>query len=549
MRALALAAAVLLVFPAAAAAHVEMSPDRVEPGSFTLFTVLSPDESEQPLTGLRLTVPDGMEVDGAAATPGFTTELVRDQSHRIVAISWQGGSVAPDDLGLFRFSASVGSDEGDTPPRRRADVRRRHDEGVEDARRRGRQGVRRLRERQRLPRPCRGRARPRGGRARRELQEAPLRRLALPLALLLAAAFPATAQAHANLLRTDPAAGSVVASAPAQIVLHFDQQVQDVASTVTNAQGDDVAAAPAHTEAGDVRALVIPLRPGLPNGDYTVRWRIVSTDGHIISGVFAVGFGAGRPPPQAAEVQTASLDWPFLIARFAYFCGLALVIGGVVFRAVVWRPVVATLEGQPRAMADLRERIRATQLFTAAAVLMLAGGWAALTRQGCRGGRASRSGRRSTTAGPSRPPSRPRGSGASSAAGSTWPPSSASALRARSRSCAAAAWAPPRSPCRRSPSGSGRSSSPGLSGHAGDPGRGALTIAVDALHVGAAAVWIGGLAQLVLVVPHATRGLADGARDRARRQALGRFSTLALGSVDRHRGDGRRRARSGRWGP
>ena len=58
MRALALAAAVLLVFPAAASAHVEMSPDRVDPGSFTLFTVLSPDESEQPLTGLRLTVPE-----------------------------------------------------------------------------------------------------------------------------------------------------------------------------------------------------------------------------------------------------------------------------------------------------------------------------------------------------------------------------------------------------------------------------------------------------------------------------------------------------------
>jgi uncharacterized protein YcnI len=111
LRALALAAVALLAFPAAASAHVEMSPDRVDPGSFTLFTVLSPNESEQPLTGLRLTVPHGMEVDGAAATPGFTTQLVRDQSHRVVAISWQGGSVAADDLALFRFSASVGSSE------------------------------------------------------------------------------------------------------------------------------------------------------------------------------------------------------------------------------------------------------------------------------------------------------------------------------------------------------------------------------------------------------------------------------------------------------
>jgi uncharacterized protein YcnI len=111
MRVLALAAVMLLGFPAAAFAHVEMSPDRVDPGSFSLFTVLSPDESEQPLTGLRLTVPDGMEVDAAADSPGFTTELVRDQSHRIVAISWQGGSLAPDHLGLFRFSASVASGE------------------------------------------------------------------------------------------------------------------------------------------------------------------------------------------------------------------------------------------------------------------------------------------------------------------------------------------------------------------------------------------------------------------------------------------------------
>jgi len=111
LRALALAAVALLAFPAAASAHVEMSPDRVDPGSFTLYTVLSPNESKQPLTGLRLTVPGGMEVDAAAATPGFTTQLVRDQSHRVVAISWQGGSVAADDLALFRFSASVESSE------------------------------------------------------------------------------------------------------------------------------------------------------------------------------------------------------------------------------------------------------------------------------------------------------------------------------------------------------------------------------------------------------------------------------------------------------
>jgi uncharacterized protein YcnI len=100
-------ALVALAVPAAAQAHVEISPESVEPGSFTLFTVLSPNESRQPLTGLRLTIPDDLDVDAVADSTGFTGQEVRDQRHRIVALSWQGGSVAPGHLALFRFSASV----------------------------------------------------------------------------------------------------------------------------------------------------------------------------------------------------------------------------------------------------------------------------------------------------------------------------------------------------------------------------------------------------------------------------------------------------------
>ncbi len=102
-----LAAVALLALPSTASAHVELSPDRVEPGSFTLYTVLSPDEAASPLTGLQLTFPQGLEVDSAADTPGFTTTLITDQTHRITGVSWRGGSVAPGHLALFHFSASV----------------------------------------------------------------------------------------------------------------------------------------------------------------------------------------------------------------------------------------------------------------------------------------------------------------------------------------------------------------------------------------------------------------------------------------------------------
>jgi uncharacterized protein YcnI len=112
LRACALAAVALAATPAVAAAHVELSPDRVAPGSFTLFTVLSPDESRSPLRALELSLPAGVEVDAVADTPGFTSRAVTDQTHRVTAIQWTGGDVPPGHLALFRFTASVGDAAG-----------------------------------------------------------------------------------------------------------------------------------------------------------------------------------------------------------------------------------------------------------------------------------------------------------------------------------------------------------------------------------------------------------------------------------------------------
>ncbi len=111
-----LAAVVLaaLAAPATAQAHVEITPDEVAPGAGALWTITSPNENQsQALTGLTVTLPDGLEVEAIAPTPGFTAQIVRDQSGHATALSWQGGSIAPDQLGLFQFSGSVGTSDGD----------------------------------------------------------------------------------------------------------------------------------------------------------------------------------------------------------------------------------------------------------------------------------------------------------------------------------------------------------------------------------------------------------------------------------------------------
>ncbi len=106
--ALALAAIAALAFPASAAAHVLLTPNTVAPHSFMLYTVLSPNERDSPLTGLSLTIPESLEVDAVADTPGFTESELTDQSHRIVGLRWSGGRVAPGKLALFHFTGSVG---------------------------------------------------------------------------------------------------------------------------------------------------------------------------------------------------------------------------------------------------------------------------------------------------------------------------------------------------------------------------------------------------------------------------------------------------------
>jgi len=80
----------------------------------------------------------------------------------------------------------------------------------------------------------------------------------------------------------------VLATPPQDVKLLFDDEIRPAGGDrAVDARGRSVLAGPAHRLAGNDRALVVPLRPGLVRGAYTVRWRVVSNDGHLITGVLA----------------------------------------------------------------------------------------------------------------------------------------------------------------------------------------------------------------------------------------------------------------------
>lgn len=106
---------------------------------------------------------------------------------------------------------------------------------------------------------------------------------AAAVAALLWAATPALG--HAVLLETDPGDGAVVEGAPEQVVLLFDERMEQPSTvTVTGPEGATVADGEADIDGERVRTALTDVTV---DGTYSVRWRAVSADGHPLEGVFA----------------------------------------------------------------------------------------------------------------------------------------------------------------------------------------------------------------------------------------------------------------------
>lgn len=117
------------------------------------------------------------------------------------------------------------------------------------------------------------------------------------VALLVLA--PATAaSAHDELVSSSPAAGEQLSTAPESITLAFSAEVltMGAAIMVVDADGTDWVASEPVVDYGEVTAT---LESGMPDAGYEVRWRVVSSDGHPISGV--IPFTVGDAEPLVAE--------------------------------------------------------------------------------------------------------------------------------------------------------------------------------------------------------------------------------------------------------
>ena len=117
---------------------------------------------------------------------------------------------------------------------------------------------------------------------------------ALFLSLLLSGA-SSYAVAHTHLQKSDPADGSTLQAPPTEFVLSFSEAARLTVLSLQKAAGPAQKLTPLPTAAA--RQITIPA-PHLAPGTYTLSWRVLSDDGHVMPGklTFTIANGVGGTP-------------------------------------------------------------------------------------------------------------------------------------------------------------------------------------------------------------------------------------------------------------
>ncbi|WP_246088427.1 copper resistance CopC/CopD family protein [Phreatobacter stygius] len=176
--------------------------------------------------------------------------------------------------------------------------------------------------------------------------------LGVLLAFMLVLFVPSAAFAHASLVKAEPADGAMLAVTPPTVVLRFNEAVAPAVIQLIDAEGKS---RPDITVTADDDTIRVGLPATLPHGTQVLSYRIISADGHPVSGAvqFSIGRVSGATSVGAHNGMFAdagaSLGWAIWLSRFGVYLGLFAGIGGAFFMAVL----ASARQPAPAALAAL----------------------------------------------------------------------------------------------------------------------------------------------------------------------------------------------------
>ena len=363
-----------------------------------------------------------------------------------------------------------------------------------------------------------------------------MRRLLATTLLFLACLFGLAGQAsgHALLKSSSPARGAQLKDAPEHVDFTFDEPVEASlgAVRVFNTSGDQVQTDDLERPGDNADTVGAGLPADLPDGLYTATYHVVSADSHPVSG--GITFTVGKPGRDLggftqsktisellAESEAGKVtEVAFWADRWIGYLAIALAVGALAWMLLVWRPE-STTAGIDR--SPVERSFRKLVLVVSAAGLLAS--LLAIAFQGSIGA----------------------GTSFWHAFGSGIPGEVIHTRFGSVMLVRSAIWllliglvlTGGRHFSRPGPvsllalgAGLALAVTPAFAGHASTRDPGWLLVPSDIVHVSAMAVWTGGLASMLLLLPAATRQLGEPAdRTGLLTRAALRFSTIALVAV------------------
>jgi copper transport protein len=321
------------------------------------------------------------------------------------------------------------------------------------------------------------------------------------LGLLIALLVQAPASAHAQLVSTDPAEGSVLTSAPAKITLTFNEHVipVDGRARLFGPSGKELEV-PA---SGRDRIVDLAVPRDLTDGTWIVSWRVLSADGHPVSGALTFSIGEpsqGTAVPGNEPGQSAMLGSLRSVLQGLAYVGVLLAAGLVVFLVVL---LVPGEDGVRRRLAGVCLAATAVGVCAAALLVPVTGAVQEGTGIGGLLQRAAWLGQ---------------------GAAGRWL-GFAAVLLGLGLGLAALRRPAPLLKVIGLLGAAGAPASFALAGHSRSTGPGPVVLAADVAHALAGAVWLGGLVGLALLIRR------NGARPFTVAVTVSRFSVLAGGTL------------------
>jgi copper transport protein len=158
---------------------------------------------------------------------------------------------------------------------------------------------------------------------------------------LIGVLWASAASAHAAATETDPASGAILDAAPSEVVVEFNEPVTpvDAGTGVVAPDGDRADTDVVRSDDGTKITIEVDADQ---EGTYLVGYRVVSDDGHPVSGTFTYSVITETEAPSAEALTAAGTD-PFVQAllygnRWFGYAALALAFGAGILLVAGARP-------------------------------------------------------------------------------------------------------------------------------------------------------------------------------------------------------------------